>query len=255
MLSDPRREQAGAFDVVDDGAARHARQHIGGEQHQLAIREDDLAVLGHHAEAVAVAVEGDADFGVGFLERLDHIGQVFRLGRIGVMVREIAIDFAVERDDLATETLEQFRRDGTGHPVAAIHDDFHRAGQLDVADDLVDVGSLDVGAAALALAMLQVAGLDALLEVLDGIEGQRGAADDHLQAVVVRWVVAAGDRDAGVAAQFVGSEIGQRGRHAADIDGVDAGGADAVHQGAGQFRAGQAAIAADGDGRLALFDG
>ena len=102
---------------------------------------------------------------------------------------------------------------------------------------------------------LQVAGLDALLEVLDGIEGQRGAADDHLQAVVVRRVVAAGDRDAGVAAQFVGSEISQRGRHAADIDGVDAGGADAVHQGAGQFRAGQAAIAADGDGRLALFDG
>ena len=113
----------------------------------------------------------------------------------------------------------------------------------------------DVGAAALALAMLQVAGLDALLEVLDGIEGQRGAADDHLQAVVVRRVVAAGDRDAGVAAQFVGSEISQRGGHAADIDGVDAGGADAVHQGAGQFRAGQAAIAADGDGRLALFDG
>jgi hypothetical protein len=92
------------------------------------------------------------------------------------------------------------------------------------------------------------------LQVLDRIERQRGAADDHLQAVVVWRVVAAGDRDAGVAAKFVGGEIGDRGRHAADVDGVATGGADAVHQRAGQFRAGQAAVAADGDGFLALFE-
>ncbi len=58
-----------------------------------------------------------------------------------------------------------------------------------------------------------------------------------------------------MATQFVGGEVGERGRHAADIDGIDPGGADAVHQRPGQFGAGQAAVAADGDGRLAPFDG
>ena len=37
-----------------------ARQHVGGKQHQLAVRIDDLAVFGDHAEPVAVAVEGQA---------------------------------------------------------------------------------------------------------------------------------------------------------------------------------------------------
>ena len=171
------------------------------------------------------------------------------------MVGEIAVDFAEQRNDLAAETLEQFRSDRAGDAVAAVHDDLQRAGEFDVADDLVNVGGLDVGAAAFALAVLQVAGLDALLEVLDRVERQRRAADDHLQAVVVGRVVAAGDRDAAIAAEFVGGEVGHRGRHAADVDGVHAGGTDAVHQRAGQFGAGQAAVAADGDGVLALFDG
>ncbi len=236
-------------------AAGHARQHVGGEEHQLAIRVDDFAVLGHHAEAVAVAVEGDADFGVGFLERADDVGQIFRLGRVRVMVGEIAVDFAEQRDDLAAEAREQFRCDRAGDAVAAVHDDLQRPGELDVADDLFNVGGLDVGHAALALAVLQVAGLDAPLQILDRVERQRRAADHHLQAVVVGRVVAAGDRDAGVAAEFVGGEVGDRGRHAADVDGVHAGGADAVHQRAGQFGAGQAAVAADGDRFLALLDG
>jgi hypothetical protein len=37
VLFDPRGQQAGAFDVVNDLAAGHARQHVGGEQHQLAV--------------------------------------------------------------------------------------------------------------------------------------------------------------------------------------------------------------------------
>ena len=171
MLLDPRGEPAGAFDVVNDHAARDSGQHIGCEQHQLAVGIDDFSILGHHAEAVAVAVEGDADFSVGFLEGLDDVGQVFRLRRIRVMVREIAVDFAEQRDDLAAEALEQFRGNRAGHAVAAIHDDLHRAGQLDVADDFLDVGWQNIRAAALALAMLQVARFGAFLQVLNGIKG------------------------------------------------------------------------------------
>ena len=66
--------------------------------------------------------------------------------------------------------------------------------------------------------------------------------------------MAAGDRNTGIAAEFVGGEVGQRGRHAADVDGVAAGGHDAVHQRTGQFRSRQAAVATDRDGRLALLE-
>lgn len=128
-LKGDKGEQARTFDVVDDRATRHARQHVGGNEHELAIRENDFAILGDNAEAVAVAVEGDADFSVGFLEGLDHVGQVFRLRRVRVMIREIAIDFAEQRHDLATQTLEEFRGDCAGDAVATIHDDLHRAGQ------------------------------------------------------------------------------------------------------------------------------
>jgi hypothetical protein len=65
MLANPRCQQAGAFDVVDDLLAGAAAEDVGGKEHQLTIRVDDLAVLGDDAEAVAVAVESEAEFGVG----------------------------------------------------------------------------------------------------------------------------------------------------------------------------------------------
>ncbi len=237
----------------------HAREHVGGEEHQLAVGEDDLAVLGDDAEAVTVAIEGQADLGIGFLQRADHVLQVLGLRGVGVVVREISVDFAEQFDQFAAELFEQCRSDAAGNAVAAVHDDLHRAGELDVADDLRDVGFADVGCADGACMGVtsgeQIAGFDACLELLDGVKRQRLAADHHLQAVVVRRVVAAGDRDAAVATQLVGGEVGERRRYAADVDGIDASGHDPLHQRARKFRAGQAAVAADGDGRLLAFAG
>src|SRR5690606_40962250 len=56
-------QTAGALDVVDDVGARVARYHILGEQHHQAIREDQRALVGYHANPVAVAVEGQAQVG------------------------------------------------------------------------------------------------------------------------------------------------------------------------------------------------
>ena len=61
VLLDPGREVARALDVEDDAGAGLALQHVGGEQHQLAVGVDDLAALRHDAEAVAVAVEGESE--------------------------------------------------------------------------------------------------------------------------------------------------------------------------------------------------
>src|SRR4030095_11077779 len=64
VLANPRRKQTRALDVEDDLAARMVRQHVLHEQHDLSIRVNNLAILGHHTETVAVAVEREADFGI-----------------------------------------------------------------------------------------------------------------------------------------------------------------------------------------------
>ena len=148
------------------------------------------------------------------------------------MVGEIAIDFTKQRHDFATEAFEQFRGNRASHAVAAIHDDLHRAAEFDIADDLFDVSGQDIGAAALTLAMLEITGFDPCFQILNRLQRQRGAADHHLQAVVIRRVVAAGHRNARVAAQFVGSEVSDRGGNAANVNRVATSGADAIHQSA-----------------------
>jgi hypothetical protein len=64
-----RRQLLRALDVEDDGAAGHAGQHVACEQHHLAVRVDVVALLGDDAQAVTVAVKGQAELGVGILER------------------------------------------------------------------------------------------------------------------------------------------------------------------------------------------
>ncbi|KAG1085442.1 hypothetical protein G6F40_014202 [Rhizopus arrhizus] len=51
---------------------------------------------------------------------------------------------------------------------------------------------------------------DALVEIGDGIAGQRLAADDHLEPVVLGRVVAAGDRHAGAGTQMEGGVPARR---------------------------------------------
>ena len=61
VAQDPGLQVARRLDVVDHRGAGHAREHVRGEQHQLAVRIDDVAVARDHAEAVAVAVEREAE--------------------------------------------------------------------------------------------------------------------------------------------------------------------------------------------------
>ena len=70
-----------------------------------------------------------------------------------------------------------------------------------------------------------------VVQVRDRVAGQGFAADDDLEAVVVRRIVAAGDRHAGAGAQVVGAEVHHRRRRQADVDDVAAGLAQAVRSG------------------------
>ena len=139
-FADPVEQLARGLDVEDDFGAGVARQHVVGEQHQLAVGEDDAAVLGDHAQAVAVAVEGEAQFRVRGLEPGDQVLQIVRHGGVGMVVGEGAVHLAEHFFDLAAHAAIEFWREGAGHAVAAIDDDLHRPRQLDVADDAAEVG-------------------------------------------------------------------------------------------------------------------
>ena len=78
--------------------------------------------------------------------------------------------------------------------------------------------------------------------------------DHDLQAVVFGRVVRTGDRDAAGVFAVVRGEIDQRRRHHADIDHRHAGRDQALDQALGDFRRGQAAVAADDDAAQAFFD-
>ena len=249
MAQHPALQLSGALHVVDDQRAGIALQHVGREQHQQAVGEDHLAFPGHHAQPVAVAVEGQADVGVEALDRLDQVLEVVRLAGVGVVVGEGAIHFAVQRDDVRADRLQQLRRDVAGHAVAGVHHHLQRPLQLHVVGDALDVVGRHV-------ALLQVAGhigdvqavvSDAFVEVGDRIAGQRLAADHDLEPVVVRRVVAAGHRHAAAGTQVVGGEVRDRRGRQADVDDVATGLAQAADQPADQIGTGQAPVAPDHD--------
>jgi len=89
--------------------------------------------------------------------------------------------------------------------------------------------------------------LDPRAQLLNGLGEERRAGDDHLEAVVIGRVVAAGDGDAASAAEVVGREIGHRRGDHADVDHVDAARADAGSERAGELGPRQPAVAADDD--------
>jgi hypothetical protein len=91
----------------------------------------------------------------------------------------------------------------------------------------------------------EFAALDAPAHVLDLVPRERVPVDHHLEAVVIRGIVAAGHRDAAAAAQMVRGEVGDRRRRHADVDHGGAGSVHALRQRFGQRGARVPAITAE----------
>ncbi len=72
--------------------------------------------------------------------------------------------------------------------------------------------------------------VDALLEGLNAVAVQGVAVHDDFQAVMLRWVVAAGEHDAGLGFQHFGGVVEHRGGHQAQVDHVAAGFQQALDQ-------------------------
>ena len=217
-----RRQVAAALHVEDDAGARAPQQHIAREQHHGAIRPDDLAFLGHHAEAVAIAVEGHAHIRALGAHGGDQIRQVGGLGGVRVVVGKRAVHFRVEGCHLATHRLQQARRNQAGDAVAAVRHHLQRARSLHVAHHALKVALDHFGALQLAAAGAKVVRVDSLAQALNALLGQRRAADQHLQAVVFGRIVRAGDHHAGAGLQHLGGVVEERRGHAAHVHHIDA---------------------------------
>src|SRR5690606_19481697 len=123
--------------------------------------------------------------------------QVVGLAGIGMVVGEVAVDLAIQRNHFGTDRFEHLRPDLPGDAVASVHHDLDRPIELHVGSDPRHVRFADVALHQRSggFGDVQAALADAVVEVGDRLAGQRGTADHDLEAVVVRRVVAAGDRD------------------------------------------------------------
>src|SRR3546814_15082278 len=85
------------------------------------VGEDVLAVAGDHAEAVAVAVEGQPQVGPEARDRVDQLLEVAWLARFWMMTGEAAVDLAEQRKDFRADHIQPPPTNFTTHAVAATH--------------------------------------------------------------------------------------------------------------------------------------
>ena len=132
---DGRGQALAAFHVEHDVPAGRAGEHVLRKEHELPVGEDGLPVLGDDAQAVAVAVKGQAQLGIGFLQGAEDVAQVFGLAGVGVVVGKAAIHVGEQLDDFAADGAQDAGGRCAGNAVAAVHHDFQgaRHGLLDLA--------------------------------------------------------------------------------------------------------------------------
>ena len=235
-----------AFHVINDGASGHAREHILGKQLHLPIGVNVLAIAGDDAQAVTIAIEGQAQLCARAGQSGDQILQVFRFAGIGVVVGKLPINLAEQLNDLAAQGAKDTGRRRTGHAVATVNHDFHGPRQAHIANDAVAVWFDDVHQAHLTArfedpAFIGHGGAQSLdVLAIDGAPGQ-----DHFETVVILGVVAARDLNA-AAAQRVRGKVQHRGgdhphvnHHHAHID-------QTLHQGRAEAGRTPAAVTAHG---------
>ena len=70
-----------------------------GDERRQRRRVDDLAALVDDEAAVGVAVEGQAEVGAVLAHGTLQVAQVLRLDRVGLVVREGAVELEVQRRD------------------------------------------------------------------------------------------------------------------------------------------------------------
>ena len=180
-----------------------------------------------------------------------QVGHVGGLDGVRLVVREGAVEVVVQRHDVEVQPAEHRRCGVPGHPVAGVDDHpepapGHRGEGQQVGGVLLEHVALDDRARP-----LRDGRLPRRDQVADGgqagVRAERdGVGTAHLDAVVLRRVVARGEHRAGHA-QAARGEVQLVGGGQADQRDVGPGGGGAVGEGAGQPRRRGPHVVADDD--------
>ena len=203
LLADELRHRLGGDEVVDDRRARVLVEIALGDDAADRRGAHGLAQLIDDEAPVGVTVEGDADVGLLLDGVLLQVDEVLRIQRVGLVVREGAVELEVERIHRERRLGAEHRR-GTepAHPVARVDGDGQRP---DVQrHQLLQVGRVVVEHILLrGAAFGPVVGGDAVDEHVDDLRQtgllphRAGAGTAHLDAVVLRRVVRGGEHRTG----------------------------------------------------------
>ncbi len=246
-LRDAVEQHATGLHVGDDRGTGIARQKFGGQHRQELVAPQNPSPAVDGADAVAVAVEGDAQVGALFGDRLPELRQVRRDRRVGMMRGETAVDRPVQ-DDMPARQPPRHRGDHlAGGAVARVPDHGQVARPPVAGQEPRHIGGLDVDVDRMAVAGDPVAGRRQRPETGDIVAPEGGLAEHHLETVMVRRIMRAGDHDAGIRLQRMDRVIQRRAGPAADPQGDQPRGGEPFDQRRLEFRRGDPAVVTDRD--------
>jgi hypothetical protein len=130
---------------MNRGAGFSAEDLAGVNDHQP-VAVDHVALLVDRANAVGVAIEGDAQVGALFPHGGDQRVQVFDHGRVGMVIRKAAVHLEEQFGGLAIEPLEQAMHHRTARAVAGVDDHPNAPREMELRGDLIHVGLRDIRA-------------------------------------------------------------------------------------------------------------
>ena len=97
-----------------------------GQQRRDEVAGDELAAAVDEEAAVGVAVPRDADVGLLGDHALDDVAAVLLDERVGLVVRERAVDLEAQPRRPAGQPVEEPRRDQAAHAAAGVEHDVER---------------------------------------------------------------------------------------------------------------------------------
>ena len=182
------------------------------QQHRVAV--DELTGGVHQDRAIAVAVEGHAEPAPPLD---DDARQVLRVGRAAVQVDVAAVRRGAQDLNVEAQLAEQPRRHSRGRAVRGVDRDLHPSEPLRIRQRQArvrDIGVDDVGAfdrhVRGAADLPARVGDDRFHLALERLGELLAAPGEHLDAVVLEWIVRRRDHDSRVEAHLAG-DVGDGG--------------------------------------------
>src|SRR6266550_5230572 len=163
------RQRLRSLDVENDRLAlARPRQNIARVDNEEIIAPDYLARVVDDADAVRVAVEGDADVGLILLHGGDEGLDVLWNSRIGVVIRECSVALTEKTTRLDAELWEKLRSNQRPCPIPAVEDYLQISGErTDASGDVGHVPSYDLFFPQGSIATRKLAGDREIMQVLN----------------------------------------------------------------------------------------